>query len=201
MQGCCFPPNVKCFLRLMTLSINNQSNHFKGFVVPTVEASLSEIGSATLSIGLANWLRTDVRAFTLTWINAFIFYPETGQTFLYINLLIVLSLPALLSNKSRSVLLFFILCFLIPFWCLLRQQQLFFNINTVVCISAPQKALMNTEWYFLFCCQDRSRVLQALGHRIARISLWDEISEVILSFILMHFIFQFNSWNVYFVHL
>lgn len=127
--------------------------------------------------------------------KCFHFYPETG---LYINLLIVLSLPALLSKKSRCILLFFILCFLILF-NLLRQQQLFFNINTVVCISAPQKALMNTEWYFLFCCQGQSRVLQALGHRIGWISLWDEISQVILIFLLMHFIFQFNSLNVYFV--
>lgn len=76
---------------------------------------------------------------------------------------------------------------------------IFCNINTVVCVSAPQKALMNTEWYFLFCCQGQIRVLWTLGHWKGKASLWDEISEVILIFLIMSCIFRFNSWNIYFV--
>lgn len=125
------------------------------------------------------------------------FYPETGQSFLCIKLFVVLSLPASLSNTSRSILLFFILCFLILYH-LLRQNPLYFNLSTAVCVSAPQAALGDTQRHFPFCWQGQSRVLQALGRRIGRISLCDEIPEVILICLLMCFIFQFNGLNVYF---
>lgn len=129
--------------------------------------------------------------------KCFHFDPEAGQSFLCINLFVVLSLPASLSNKSRSILLFFILCFWILYH-LLRQKPLFFNLSTAVCRRAPQPALRDTQRHFPFCWRGQRRVLQALGRRIGRISLWDEIPEVILIFLLMCFIFQFNGLNVYF---